>query len=542
MQNTFPPGGEAQCRELREITPSAAPPTQMEARRATASLSINNEAAGSLQVHSTHRQMQDHEGDAEGSSQSGAPEMEQKPPNEYGYAGGGYAGTGAAGEYEGEGDGDGEREGEGDEERGLMDGERHEHREPREKRRRGEWPEQEKWGRVKGCPGTRVTWTTPPPLILTQVVGKGRLSGDTDSPLLSEPDLRTPPRKAMVMRFVGACLCLVLTTVPWITAPEVAQYNITEKDLTPILMTYVARSWMIVGLPIWFIWWLIRGRKFPTYSQQFGFKRYTIFSAISFPVIFFTGYFWYKSLSVIDSSGITAMSSCAVVIVYILSILLLDELIVLLKLGATLLNIAGVMTIAFTVYLVGENTSTVGGYILCLMNTLLWGSWLVLYEKYGVDHSLEMDSTFERSLFYPFLVMGLIGGMTLVTMWSVVKIWDLTGWEELVVPTWSQLVPFLESSAIAFSFQMLVLLGVSMSSALFISIGSLVCMPIALLVDYTISEDQLFPYWAYFGIGLLAVGTVALIVDQLYAVRTYYKATAPHPQPDDATTGVQQHS
>ncbi|KAH3768033.1 hypothetical protein Pelo_124 [Pelomyxa schiedti] len=212
-----------------------------------------------------------------------------------------------------------------------------------------------------------------------------------------------------------------------------------------------------------------------------------------------------------------------------LAVPILKERIIATKLIATLLCVVGVIIVALTAVKAEDQSSenytqdTPRGYIEMLLNTILWSLFLVLYQRYCVDHSFETEPTIERMVFYPFLFVGLSGLFMLSLMWVGLPILYFTKWSgDITWPTWDTIGDLLGNAIISSFGEITTVIGVACSSALFISIGTLFALPISSISE-AYAYHYHFPAWSYIGTILVILGTIVLYADQIKVIWLFYK-------------------
>ncbi|KAH3759404.1 hypothetical protein Pelo_8770 [Pelomyxa schiedti] len=357
--------------------------------------------------------------------------------------------------------------------------------------------------------------------VLVEKAPHRNLQSPDASPLLSWASIRTPTRRVVVQRFICAFVCLLILIAGWVSLGELSRSGILLGYDQPLFTTCLYQTLPIVNLFTFFIWWHARGKKKTELKGQFKFPRYLLTALVGSCVLDTFTYLWYYSLSKVTISVADSVAGTAPVLVYILSVIFLKERIIITKLIAVVLTVAGVLTVALTVVVPSMVDSTAVGYILVFVDLILWSGFLIFYEKWGTDRSLEWDSSVERTLMYALLYVGLIGLYSLA-LWIAVPILNATGTENFLLPTWKQFLQLLLNAFIASTCLTVMVVGVACSSALFISLIALLSTPITLLIDAVVN-DYKFPGWSYFGLVLMFLGTTVLFADQFHAVWLFYK-------------------
>ncbi|KAH3766320.1 hypothetical protein Pelo_1814 [Pelomyxa schiedti] len=375
-------------------------------------------------------------------------------------------------------------------------------------------------------------WSSPTASLLPVIDNTVR----EGEPLLSDTTVRHAPRRIILYRFLAACICMALTIAPWVVLAFIIQDDIQDNNENPYFVTWFVRSmlsWMTI---VWAIWYFIRGKKMLRLKHQFTWKRYLLSAFLMSFIMFFSALMWYASLSGISVSGSTAVSACTPVFVYIFAVPILKERIVATKLLATVLCVAGALIVALTaVSTNGSGSSgeyvqdTPLGYIEVFINTILWSLFLVLYQRFGVDHIFETEPTIERMIFYPFLFVGVCGLIMFGLMWVGIPIlYLIKGSDTFAWPSWNTVRDLIGSAILSVFGEITTLVGIACSSALFISIGSILALPISSISE-VYAYHYHFPAWSYIGIVLVVVGTGILYLDQIKVIWLFYKNRAYQP-------------
>ncbi|EGD80814.1 hypothetical protein PTSG_01400 [Salpingoeca rosetta] len=180
-------------------------------------------------------------------------------------------------------------------------------------------------------------------------------------------------------------------------------------------------------------------------------------------------YLYVKALGLITATDVTAVFSATPAVVYILSLLLLHERLALLKVLAVALAIGGVLLIALAQHVNGVSA---GGVLLTLGASVCAATYKVFFKVTLGDAGLHT-------------VVALLAALAAINIvlvwpfWLILQETDAEPFEWAVVP-WSYLCG---SAALALAFNFLVNFGVAYTFPLFVSLGTVVGIPLNAAAD-----------------------------------------------------------
>jgi len=150
------------------------------------------------------------------------------------------------------------------------------------------------------------------------------------------------------------------------------------------------------------------------------------------------------------------------------------------------------------------------GYIFVIISTLLYSFYEVLYKKYAVDPKASSSAS------DAILTLGLMGLCNFLFLWPGVWIVHITGFETFELPPTNVLIKMVISACLDGTFNILLLLGVMLTSPLLISVGSVLVIPGSILADFIV-HHYVLPPLALFGIGLIIIGFVGLNLAEFWS-------------------------
>eukprot|EP01126_Amoeba_proteus_P024738 TRINITY_DN2484_c0_g1_i5.p1 TRINITY_DN2484_c0_g1~~TRINITY_DN2484_c0_g1_i5.p1 ORF type:complete len:316 (+),score=40.16 TRINITY_DN2484_c0_g1_i5:390-1337(+) len=248
----------------------------------------------------------------------------------------------------------------------------------------------------------------------------------------------------------------------------------------------------------WAIWKFGFSRDF---SQDIN-RRVLLWSVLMACISMATGLTWYVSLPLTSVSSNTAIYNSSCVVVFILSFFLLAEVATIYKLISVLVCVGGILIVSF----LGSNSagssksSTPVGLLMVTLS-------MVLYAVFEVFYSLFTKR--QASTSTNLLNLGLMGLCTAFLLWPVVVIVHYTGYETFELPVGTDLEVAVVNLLLDLVLNASLLVGVHISSPLFMSVGSQLTIPASILAD-KIFHNILPPKRVYVGMVMIVVGFLGL--------------------------------
>ena len=180
-------------------------------------------------------------------------------------------------------------------------------------------------------------------------------------------------------------------------------------------------------------------------------------------------YLYVKALGLITATDVTAVFSATPAVVYVLSLLLLKERVSLLRSLSVALAIGGVVLIALAQRVEGIN---VGGVVLTLGASLAAASYKVFFKVTLGDARLHTVAS----------LLVLLSSLNIALLWPIWLALKLTSQEPFAWGTvpWADLCG---SAALGLLFNFLVNVGVAYTTPLFVSLGTVVGIPLNAAAD-----------------------------------------------------------
>eukprot|EP01084_Bolivina_argentea_P082352 149096_1 len=226
----------------------------------------------------------------------------------------------------------------------------------------------------------------------------------------------------------------------------------------------------------------------------------------------FSGYIWYLSLSrtVAAINNTIFQSNCVFVLIF--SYVLLRERLTTKKMFAALIAISGVALISFSSPSSASSASSLLGIILCLIATMLFAFWEVLFKYFGY-----LFFRFGYELSDTLLFQAGIGLCNLFVFWPFVMFFNYFQMELFELPTHDQVVNAIVLPCfLDLLFTSALLCGITLCGALFMSIGLILVIPITFFADIVIFEKattKIINIYSIVGAFFIIIGFVIIQMD-----------------------------
>jgi drug/metabolite transporter (DMT)-like permease len=295
-------------------------------------------------------------------------------------------------------------------------------------------------------------------------------------------------------------LCVLGMACSW-----VAQ-NIVQKD--PIhpnsssLLTMVVFAIRIGYILIYFVWQ--RVRKIPTVLTP-DLRPLCKWAFMLFIVLFFVALLWYLSIPMLPITQNVAISNVSPIFALFLSVVILGHELTALNIGGAIVLLIGVLLICFSPAEAdpdGTGSKNVG-FILCIIVAFLYSLYQVVVAFATVKlnkHTLSISYAALGPVGIPEKELNVFNGFYLFGVTGVFGV--LLGWVFVLVGTWTELDPlywpptqdwWMSSLVIAcfdFTFSLFLIIGLLITSPVFVASGQLIVIPLGLLSDLYIEHDH----------------------------------------------------
>ena len=353
--------------------------------------------------------------------------------------------------------------------------------------------------------------------------GEAAKSADGECRSAETPGEEVHSRAYCSRKFLGI-LCLVMCLASWEAMGELLQ-DLNTAYAKPAFLTYCTHSAYAIVLVPWFLW---RGRKAPHIIRQ---RAATIkLSLIFLPILYGAAYFWFISLPLTLVSANNAIYQSSCVFVYALSIMFLSEKIRVRKIAGLLMLVGGVVVvIVFSVSRKDSGSSpapsnsselrpsfssplvpspvpvavghvgkdSLWGYFSLLCSVILFALYEVLFKVAEIRDSLEHrgavvreDSDIQR-LDISVIFLGFSGLFNAAIAWFVVYAFNRVNLEPFRLPDEKYTKLILINAVLDTVFNAAFLWGVTLMSPVFMSTGTVIIIPIGVVVDYLLGKGIL---------------------------------------------------
>eukprot|EP01114_Cavostelium_apophysatum_P014609 TRINITY_DN3827_c0_g1_i1.p1 TRINITY_DN3827_c0_g1~~TRINITY_DN3827_c0_g1_i1.p1 ORF type:complete len:404 (-),score=61.21 TRINITY_DN3827_c0_g1_i1:15-1226(-) len=326
-----------------------------------------------------------------------------------------------------------------------------------------------------------------------------------------------------------AMVFLLALVTCWIAMAEILQDMQSSTSASshyskPYFMVFVVHGSYTIFLVICAVWVLCRViyRRYikpcsdPVFDMA-ALKRKTIVGLCLNPIMISCAYVWYLSLPRTTVAANTGIYNSSCVFVYALSCIFLSERITLGKVGSVFICIGGVALMAVSQSQAehAKNHGDVVGYLLVLLSTALYALFEVLVKKYGDEHKHENVSTADHA-FGTMLFLGLTGLITLLMYWPIIIILNYAKAETFEMPTAQIWGVLLANGGLDCVFNVLLLITIMLTSPLFVSVGSLMTIPVSIIADKVIHHMTPGPL-SFVGAALIVIGFIGMNVAEYFA-------------------------
>lgn len=314
-----------------------------------------------------------------------------------------------------------------------------------------------------------------------------------------------------------------MSVVIWLADAEILQGLQASRPMArAIVMTYWIRTsyvGMLLPLGIWGLSRRLcradnRSVDFIKFLPSWSFLKCATGLNV---MVFLCEVFWYNSLNETTVSINTAIYNSLPIFVLLLSAALLGEKITMRKSISVLLGIVGLVVI--TISNSGQGKSSMTGIILVLISTFLFAIYSVMSKRWNEVFFLDTSSGNKIDSVDPkessiiqiatcLKLVSVMGVINLLTMWPLMYVAQFLHLDSMDMSLWDIGI----YSLIGFSgalYALFALLAILLVTPLFVSIGTLLTIPLSILFDLWL-HHFLPPPLSYVGIVLVCAAFVIL--------------------------------
>jgi len=230
--------------------------------------------------------------------------------------------------------------------------------------------------------------------------------------------------------------------------------------------------------------------------------------------VFVSGFMWicgysayFVSLALTSAESGVAIYNSSAVWVFIFSAIFLGERVSIIKSFAILFCICGTVMISFGD--VGTTQQSQGAsYPLGWLGDIICGISAVIFAAYSVHYKFYLNKFKEPGMSLVALYISTLGLFNLLFYWPVILVLNVSGLEIFEWPSLQDLPFFALMQLLVFVLDIVIWIGIPLTSPLFIALANVLAIPCAVVVDYTVSvlQNQLT------SLQPLKLGGIALII------------------------------
>ena len=209
-----------------------------------------------------------------------------------------------------------------------------------------------------------------------------------------------------------------------------------------------------------------------------------------------TNYMYAHALMTIAATDVTALFSCAPAFVFLFSICVLKEPPLVLRFVAVVMAVAGIVLFA---YVDGFRTASTMGVLLSVGSAVGAATYKVLLKWRVGDASLYQMALFLSSL----------GLFVAATLWPIALLLHFLGVEKIDNVPWGYLCA---SSALGLLFNFSINFGIAYTFPLFISLGTILGIPLNAFIDAVFRHVEFFRTWKFTATDLIVGGFMLMLV------------------------------
>ncbi|RKP34634.1 hypothetical protein BJ085DRAFT_6928, partial [Dimargaris cristalligena] len=212
-------------------------------------------------------------------------------------------------------------------------------------------------------------------------------------------------------------------------------------------------------------------------------------------------YLWYVAVNLTSMSKVSAIYNTSCFFAYLFSILLLNDRIMVSKIVAVFISIAGVMIMILVnrpgeTVDGGERQREFIGDVVSLLCASLIGLYQVVYKRFGTLSDYH-------SLLFVDAMLAIIGVCTLVICWLPLPFLSWIEFEVFEIPAWPIFRLLLLNAFFGVLYNGAILVVLVLTSPLFASVGIMLTIPVIAVIDMIINGQVLAWNVALGGVGIL---------------------------------------
>lgn len=323
---------------------------------------------------------------------------------------------------------------------------------------------------------------------------------------LNEPSSLSTKRK-----FLLGLVIVCVIAVSWVGSTQTAKSSFDKKFAAPFFVMYFGTVWEILVFPLTVPLFFLTRRESCNRQGVIALWKHSVavfsdngitFKSLLTSTVLFgtiwsaTNYMYSRALMTIAATDVTALFSSAPAFVFLFSICVLKEPPLVLRFFAVVSAIAGIVLFA---YVDGFKTASTVGVVLSVGSAVGAATYKVLLKWRVGDATL-----YQMALF-----LSALGLFVAVAFWPIVLILHFVNVERVQDVPWGYLCA---SSALGLLFNFAINFGIAYTFPLFISLGTILGIPLNALIDAVFRHVEFFRTWKFTATDLIVGGFMLMLI------------------------------
>lgn len=324
--------------------------------------------------------------------------------------------------------------------------------------------------------------------------------------------MNKPSSLSTKRKFIVGLVIVCTISMSWVGSTQTAKSSFQSGNFTaPFFVMYFGTAWEILVFPLVMPLFFLtkKGRltkngvkELMTHSVRVFSERGITFTSLLTSTVLFsiiwavTNYMYSRALVSIAATDVTALFSSAPAFVFLFSICVLREPPLVLRFVSVLLAISGIVLFA---YVDGFETASIIGVVLSVGSAIGAACYKVLLKWRVGDASIYQMSLFLSSL----------GLFIMIAFWPIIILLHFLDIERLEDVPWGLLCA---SSALGLLFNFSINFGIAYTFPLFISLGTILGIPLNALIDAVFRRVEFFRNWKFTATDLIVGGFMLMLI------------------------------
>lgn len=328
--------------------------------------------------------------------------------------------------------------------------------------------------------------------------------------------LNQPSSLSTKRKFILGLVIVCLIAVSWVGSTQTAKSSFTQTTdnatfAAPFFVMYFGTAWEMLIFPLTMPFFFLTGKhRLNTKGVRELWKHSVcVFSrhGITFPslltssVLFgtiwaATNYMYARALTSIAATDVTALFSSAPAFVFLFSICVLGEPPLILRFIAVIMAIAGIVLFA---YVDGFEIASIVGVVLSVGSAVGAALYKVLLKWRVGDASF-----YQMALF-----LSMLGLFVTLAFWPILVLLHYLGAEKVENVPWGYICA---SSALGLLFNFSINFGIAYTFPLFISLGTILGIPLNAVIDAVFRRVHFFNNWKFTATDLIVGGFMLMLI------------------------------